>query len=99
MSSPVRFYLLHLLIKSVNQHGPGDNWKVIALSVPGRTNKACRKVGQPSVTRRCSLLTDHPATALAALSLSVYQEDGLDCGRGQAAAGTLRTPLMGRSGR
>ncbi|KAM6498005.1 hypothetical protein JOM56_005953 [Amanita muscaria] len=33
----------NLLIEAVRSHGERDNWKVIALSVPGRTNKACRK--------------------------------------------------------
>ncbi|TFK41278.1 hypothetical protein BDQ12DRAFT_704016 [Crucibulum laeve] len=32
-----------LLTDAVNKHGEQDNWKTIALSVPGRTNKACRK--------------------------------------------------------
>lgn len=34
-----------LLIQAVAVHGEVDNWKTVALSVPGRTNKACRKVG------------------------------------------------------
>lgn len=34
-----------LLTQAVAVHGEVDNWKTIALSVPGRTNKACRKVG------------------------------------------------------
>jgi myb proto-oncogene protein len=33
-----------LLTQAVANHGEHDNWKTIALSVPGRTNKACRKV-------------------------------------------------------
>lgn len=33
-----------LLIQAVATHGEIDNWKTIALSVPDRTNKACRKV-------------------------------------------------------
>ena len=33
------------LINAVHQHGDNtDKWKVIALAVPGRTNKAARKV-------------------------------------------------------
>lgn len=35
-----------LLIRAVQQHGDEDNWKTIALFVPGRTNKACRKVSR-----------------------------------------------------
>ena len=33
-----------LLIQAVSVHGENDNWKAVAASVPGRTNKACRKV-------------------------------------------------------
>lgn len=33
-----------LLTQAINIHGENDNWKLVALSVPGRTNKACRKV-------------------------------------------------------
>ncbi|KAF8640483.1 hypothetical protein AX17_000146 [Amanita inopinata Kibby_2008] len=32
-----------LLTEEVKIHGERDNWKTIALSIPGRTNKACRK--------------------------------------------------------
>ncbi|KAF9458340.1 hypothetical protein BDZ94DRAFT_1270889 [Collybia nuda] len=32
-----------LLTAAVKVHGEQDNWKTVALSVPGRTNKACRK--------------------------------------------------------
>jgi hypothetical protein len=34
----------NLLKQAVAIHGENDNWKTVALSVPGRTNKACRKV-------------------------------------------------------
>ena len=34
----------NLLIQAVAIHGQNDNWKQVALAVPGRTNKACRKV-------------------------------------------------------
>ena len=33
-----------LLTQAIAVHGEVDKWKIIALSVPGRTNKACRKV-------------------------------------------------------
>ncbi|KAH9949505.1 hypothetical protein B0H21DRAFT_728295 [Amylocystis lapponica] len=33
----------NLLIQAVAVHGEVDNWKTVALSIPGRTNKACRK--------------------------------------------------------
>ncbi|KAK7694288.1 hypothetical protein QCA50_001470 [Cerrena zonata] len=32
-----------LLIQAVAVHGEVDNWKTVALSISGRTNKACRK--------------------------------------------------------
>ena len=34
----------NLLIQAVAIHGENDNWKAVAALVPGRTNKACRKV-------------------------------------------------------
>lgn len=34
----------NLLRTAVALYGECDNWKQVALSVPGRTNKACRKV-------------------------------------------------------
>lgn len=36
-----------LLATAVAVHGQVDNWKAVALSVPGRTNKACRKASYP----------------------------------------------------
>ncbi|KAH9912246.1 uncharacterized protein BXZ73DRAFT_56407 [Epithele typhae] len=33
----------NLLVQAVAIHGENDNWKIISASVPGRTNKACRK--------------------------------------------------------
>ena len=33
-----------LLREAVARHGEHDNWKAVAECVPGRTNKACRKV-------------------------------------------------------
>ena len=33
-----------LLRTAVAIHGEQDNWKLVAEGVPGRTNKACRKV-------------------------------------------------------
>jgi hypothetical protein len=32
------------LRQGVAEHSDTDHWKTIALSIPGRTNKACRKV-------------------------------------------------------
>ena len=33
-----------LLIRAVADHGENDNWKEVAMCIPGRTNEACRKV-------------------------------------------------------
>ena len=68
-----------LLTQAVAIHGEVDNWKTIALSVPGRTNKACRKV--------CIIVTSDKRrdsiwyAALAPFALAQCQEDGMD-GRG-----------------
>ncbi|KAI0651537.1 hypothetical protein C8Q79DRAFT_933915 [Trametes meyenii] len=43
VGKPWTTYEDNLLIQAVAIHGENDNWKVVALSVPGRTNKACRK--------------------------------------------------------
>jgi hypothetical protein len=48
----------HLLTQAVALHGENDNWKMIALAVPQRTNKACRKVTQ------CSTSPNHSFTSL-----------------------------------
>ncbi|KAL4069412.1 hypothetical protein J3A83DRAFT_3553486 [Scleroderma citrinum] len=32
-----------LLVRAVAEHGENDNWKRVAMCIPGRTNKACRK--------------------------------------------------------
>ena len=39
------------LIRAVDEHGDNDNWKRVAMCVPGRTNKACRKVSETSHPR------------------------------------------------
>ncbi|KAI0666343.1 hypothetical protein C8Q78DRAFT_1060895 [Trametes maxima] len=43
VGKPWTTYEDNLLIQAVAIHGENDNWKAVALSVPGRTNKACRK--------------------------------------------------------
>ncbi|KAI0639083.1 hypothetical protein C8Q77DRAFT_1213751 [Trametes polyzona] len=43
VGKPWTSYEDNLLIQAVAVHGENDNWKAVALSVPGRTNKACRK--------------------------------------------------------
>lgn len=53
----------NLLRAGVAEHGEIDNWKIIALTIPGRTNKACRKVILPGVDMffsRISLLSAFP---------------------------------------
>jgi hypothetical protein len=45
-----------LLKQAVAVHGETDMWKTIALSVPGRTNKACRKVCS-TMTTACNRLS------------------------------------------
>lgn len=48
----------NLLIQAVTTHGQNDNWKQVALEVPGRTNKACRKVRKRwfgSLTSICNI--------------------------------------------
>ena len=68
-----------LLSRAVAEFDGEADWKTIALRVPGRTNKACRKVCLP----------DHPlsiplspsvniALAMASLPLSIDQEIGMD---------------------
>lgn len=44
VGKPWTTYEDNLLIQAVAIHGGNDNWKAVAASVPGRTNKACRKV-------------------------------------------------------
>ncbi|KAI0828359.1 hypothetical protein BC628DRAFT_1365562 [Trametes gibbosa] len=43
VGKPWTSYEDDLLIQAVAIHGENDNWKAVAVSVPGRTNKACRK--------------------------------------------------------
>ncbi|KAH9891011.1 hypothetical protein C8Q73DRAFT_763833 [Cubamyces lactineus] len=43
VGKPWTAYEDDLLRQAVAIHGENDNWKAVALSVPGRTNKACRK--------------------------------------------------------
>lgn len=69
-----------LLTQAVATHGEVDNWKTVALSVPGRTNKACRKVCTYIIF---SWERDQVcASALASLAFAQCQEDGMDDGRG-----------------
>lgn len=38
-----------LLVQVMNRNGGFENWKEVATLIPGRTNKACRKVCLPAV--------------------------------------------------
>lgn len=50
-----------LLQRAVAKHGENDMWKTIALCVPGRTNKACRKVRTITTFVPGVRGTDHPS--------------------------------------
>lgn len=66
-----------LLLSAVAIHGEVDNWKNVALCVPGRTNKACRKVrnGFNLILR---LVTERSCIEMAPFSFSQRQEIRLD---------------------
>jgi hypothetical protein len=89
MSSPqwffvqiLRFLLPDALLRAgVAEHGEIDNWKIIALTIPGRTNKACRKVILLVVDiffSRNSLLSAFPNLALVTLPSTQCQENSLE---------------------
>lgn len=65
-----------LLIEAVQQHGERDEWKKVALMVPGRTNKACRKVHK--IADNFTVYISFFSLALAAFSHSICQEIRLD---------------------
>ena len=66
-----------LLTDAVALHGPSDNWKIIALSVPGRTNKACRKVlCNPAV--QCLRYLQIIPVALASFPVTFHKENSLE---------------------
>ena len=76
-----------LLTQAVAVYGENDNWKNVASCVPGRTNKACRKV--------CALVlylrpySHRSFKAMAALIVPDSEEDRLDRGRGPAPVESL----------
>jgi hypothetical protein len=78
--APHSIFLDQLLKDAVANHGEHDNWKNIALCIPGRTNKACRKV---YFLLDVGLFFENLsfAIALAAFTCSQCQEIGLDPGR------------------
>ena len=65
-----------LLIQAVAIHGENDNWKAVAVSVPGRTNKACRKVCAANL-QKIRVLTD-AIIAMASFALPECQEVCMD---------------------
>jgi hypothetical protein len=66
-----------LLKCAIETHGTRDNWKAVAAAVPGRTNKACRKVGGFPSLQCDNQLHLFMLTAMATFSLSRRQEDRL----------------------
>lgn len=65
-----------LLIQAVAIHGENDNWKAVAVSVPGRTNKACRKVCDVSIHNVWELTK--AIIAMAPFALPECQEVRMD---------------------
>lgn len=69
-----------LLIQAVAIHGENDNWKAVAVSVPGRTNKACRKVCDVNI-HNVRVFTK-AVIAMASFALPECQEVRVDSRRG-----------------
>lgn len=69
-----------LLLKAVTGKA-SDNWKDIAAFVPGRTNKACRKVSSSSCAMISQMQMYHFA-AVVTFVVSFNQENRLDKGGG-----------------
>ena len=75
-----------LLAAAIAVHGQVDNWKAVALSVPGRSNKACRKAS-PHLLHPADLSPRH--IAVAALPIAERQEIRLVKARRQSPFGAL----------
>lgn len=68
-----------LLRQAVAALGENDNWKNVALYVPGRTNKACRKV-RAVCCFPCTRTRTRLRLAVAPFALAERQEDVVDAG-------------------
>ena len=67
-----------LLSRAVAEFDGEADWKTIAQRVPGRTNKACRKVRLPDHILSFPLFPSfNIALAVASLTLSIDQEIGV----------------------
>jgi hypothetical protein len=79
--------LLRIAVASFGEH---DNWKTVAQAVPGRTNKACRKVS----VRCCSSVSDFLIVfvALASLAFARCKEVCVDAVRGPSTYPTVHSP-------
>ena len=68
-----------LLSRAVAEFDGEADWKTIAQRVPGRTNKACRKVRLPDHLLSLPLSPSvNIALAMASLPFSIDQEIGMD---------------------
>ncbi len=69
-----------LLSKAVAESDGEADWKLIAQRVPGRTNKACRKVcfSRLSPIFSSGGSSETSVLAMASLAISIDQEIGLD---------------------
>lgn len=68
-----------LLSRAVAEFDGEADWKTIAQRVPGRTNKACRKVCLPDHTLSFPLSPSfNTPLAMASLPLPIDQEIGMD---------------------
>lgn len=65
-----------LLRIAVSRHGVQDNWKAVADDVPGRNNKACRKVCIRAFFWGAFISMNF--AEMASFSLSCYQEICVD---------------------
>lgn len=73
-----------LLTRAVANFGEHDNWKTVAQAVPGRTNKACRKVHFSSFNPLFLTRENICTAALAPFAFTRGQKVRLDPLRGPA---------------
>lgn len=77
-----------LLRIAVSRHGVQDNWKAVADDVPGRNNKACRKVCIRASFLSGALILVNFAE-MASFTLSCNQEICVDYSRRQSSCISL----------